>query len=81
MLFGQVVRAVSAGARVMEYMDRQPSLSLHEGKKLDSSEIKGKVVFKDVTFSYPLRKDQVCLHVTPLPPLNTTNTVKRQIYE
>ena len=59
-LFGQVVRAVSAGGRVMEYMDRQPSLSLlRGGKKLNPSEIEGKVVFKDVTFSYPLRNDQV----------------------
>lgn len=59
MLFGQVVRAVSAGGRVMEYMDKQPSLSLHGGKRLRSTEINGRVVFENVTFSYPLRKNQV----------------------
>ena len=71
MLFGQVVRAVSAGGRVMEYMDRQPSLSLRGGNKLNLSEIKGRVVFKDVTFSYPLRKDQVHImtsHTHPPTP-------------
>ena len=62
MLFGQVVRAVSAGGRVMEYMSLQPAVSLHGGRKIDTSKMEGTVHFKDVTFSYPSRKDQVNVH-------------------
>ena len=58
-LFGQVVRAVSAGGRVMEFMHIQPSVPLHGGLKLTSGSSRGSVMFKDVTFSYPSRKDQV----------------------
>ena len=62
MLFGQVVRAVSAGGRVIEFMDTQSPLSLRGGKRLDCREVKGRVTFKNVTFSYPSRKDQVHTH-------------------
>lgn len=59
MLFGQMVRAASAGARVMEFMNLKPAVALRGGQTLDKSVIKGSVVFKDVTFCYPSRKDQV----------------------
>jgi ATP-binding cassette subfamily B (MDR/TAP) protein 8 len=70
----------------MEYMDRQSSLSLRGGKKLDSSEIKGKVIFKDVTFSYPSREDQVYTvppqahHHHPPPPQNNTHHTHTTIH-
>lgn len=60
-LFGQVVRAVSSGSRVMEFMNIKPSVALHGGQTFDKNSIRGEVVFKDVTFSYPSRKDQVPL--------------------
>lgn len=58
-LFGQIVRAMSSGGRVMEFMNIKPSVGLHGGQKIDKNSIRGEVVFKDVTFSYPSRKDQV----------------------
>ena len=61
-LFGQVVRAVSAGGRVMEYMNVHPSVSLHGGERIDDGLIQGSVAFKDITFSYPSRNDQASGH-------------------
>ena len=46
----------------MEYMSLQPAVSLHGGRKIDTSKMEGSVHFKDVTFSYPSRKDQVHVH-------------------
>ena len=59
-LFGQVVRGMSAGARVFEYMELRPSMTIRGGVVLRNKEIQGEVKFRDVTFSYPTRKEQVC---------------------
>ena len=59
-LFGQVVRGMSAGARVFEYMDLRPGMPVRGGMVLPNSDIQGEVKFKDVTFAYPTRKEQVC---------------------
>ena len=74
MLFGQVVRAISAGGRVMQFMNITPSISLHGGSRIDQMAIKGSVVFKSVTFSYPSRSDQVHVYnVCHVLPSLTTN--------
>ena len=59
-LFGQVVRGMSAGARVFEYMDLRPGMPVRGGMVLPNNDIQGEVKFKDVTFAYPTRKEQVC---------------------
>ena len=51
---------MSAGARVFEYMELRPGMPVRGGRMLPSKEIQGEVKFRDVTFSYPTRKEQVC---------------------
>ena len=60
-LFGQVVRGMSAGARVFEYMELPPGMPVRGGVVLPIRDIQGEVKFRDVTFSYPTRKEQVCM--------------------
>ncbi|KAM8967219.1 mitochondrial potassium channel ATP-binding subunit [Pelodytes ibericus] len=52
-LFGQVVRGLSAGGRVFEFMRLEPDIPLSGGRKL--TQLKGEVNFKGITFSYPTR--------------------------
>ncbi|XP_063308979.1 mitochondrial potassium channel ATP-binding subunit isoform X1 [Pelobates fuscus] len=52
-LFGQVVRGLSAGGRVFEFMSLEPVIPLSGGERL--VELKGDVEFKDISFSYPTR--------------------------
>ncbi len=59
MLFGQVIRGMSAGARVFEYMDLKPSVPLVGGAKIPVGEVEGRVKFSGVWFSYPTRSEQV----------------------
>ena len=59
-LFGQVVRGMSAGARVFEYMELHPLMPVTGGVVLPNKEVLGEVKFRNVTFSYPTRKEQVC---------------------
>jgi len=60
-LLGQIVKGVSAGARVFEYTDLKPQIPLAFGKKLELSQLRGEINFKGVTFSYPNRSEQVVL--------------------
>jgi len=60
-LFGQVVRGMSAGARTFEYMELRPSLKLCGGKKLAKDKIIGNITLEDVRFSYPTRPDHVVM--------------------
>ncbi|KAE8594953.1 hypothetical protein XENTR_v10015396 [Xenopus tropicalis] len=52
-LFGQVVRGLSAGGRVFEFMSLEPTIPLSGGFKLPV--LRGEIHFKDVSFSYPTR--------------------------
>lgn len=61
-LFGQVVRGLSAGGRVFEFMEREPTVSLHGGVVLPTSTIRGAISFHNVTFAYPSRPDQDVLN-------------------
>ncbi|KAM3929286.1 mitochondrial potassium channel ATP-binding subunit-like [Leptodactylus fuscus] len=58
-LFGQVVRGLSAGGRVFEFMRLQPEIPLRGGKKLP--QLTGEIHFRDVSFSYPTRPGQEVL--------------------
>lgn len=60
-LLGQVVKGTSAGARVFEFTDLQPSISLHGGLRLPTVDLKGEIELKGVTFTYPSRSEQVVL--------------------
>ncbi|XP_023420733.1 mitochondrial potassium channel ATP-binding subunit isoform X2 [Cavia porcellus] len=54
-LFGQVVRGLSAGARVFEYMALSPCIPLSGGHSIPKEQLQGCVTFQDVSFSYPCR--------------------------
>ena len=63
-LFGQVVRGTSAGARVFEYMALHPSIPLRGGATIPANQIEGRVEFNNVKFAYPTRPEQVtALHL------------------
>uniref|UniRef100_A0A4X2KL84 Mitochondrial potassium channel ATP-binding subunit n=1 Tax=Vombatus ursinus TaxID=29139 RepID=A0A4X2KL84_VOMUR len=55
LLFGQVVRGLSAGARVFEYMSLTPDIPLVGGCHIPQTELQGTVSFQNVSFSYPCR--------------------------
>ncbi|XP_037371253.1 mitochondrial potassium channel ATP-binding subunit [Talpa occidentalis] len=54
-LFGQVVRGLSAGARVFEYMTLSPGIPLSGGCRVPKEHLRGSVAFQNVSFSYPCR--------------------------
>ncbi|XP_068091508.1 mitochondrial potassium channel ATP-binding subunit-like isoform X2 [Hyperolius riggenbachi] len=59
-LFGQVVRGLSAGGRVFEFMCLEPEIPLRGGTKLPM--LRGEIRFRNVCFSYPTRPGQEVLH-------------------
>lgn len=61
-LFGQIVRGMSSGARVFEYMEHRPTMRLSGGIRIPTDDLKGRVSFNNVKFSYPTRPDQVVIH-------------------
>ncbi|XP_028630588.1 ATP-binding cassette sub-family B member 8, mitochondrial [Grammomys surdaster] len=54
-LFGQVVRGLSAGARVFEYMALSPVIPLTGGYSIPRKDLRGSITFQNVSFSYPCR--------------------------
>ncbi|XP_057586433.1 mitochondrial potassium channel ATP-binding subunit isoform X2 [Hippopotamus amphibius kiboko] len=54
-LFGQVVRGLSAGARVFEYMTLSPGIPLSGGCCIPRGHLHGCITFHNVCFSYPCR--------------------------
>ncbi|XP_058153975.1 mitochondrial potassium channel ATP-binding subunit isoform X1 [Dasypus novemcinctus] len=54
-LFGQVVRGLSAGARVFEYMTLNPCIPLSGGGCIPKEDLRGSIMFQNVCFSYPCR--------------------------
>nr|KAF6468839.1 ATP binding cassette subfamily B member 8 [Molossus molossus] len=54
-LFGQVVRGLSAGARVFEYMTLSPCIPLSGGGCIPREHLCGSITFHNVSFSYPCR--------------------------
>uniref|UniRef100_A0A8I5T7B2 Mitochondrial potassium channel ATP-binding subunit n=1 Tax=Pongo abelii TaxID=9601 RepID=A0A8I5T7B2_PONAB len=51
----QVVRGLSAGARVFEYMALNPCIPLSGGCCVPKEQLRGSVTFQNVCFSYPCR--------------------------
>ncbi|KAF7708088.1 mitochondrial potassium channel ATP-binding subunit [Silurus meridionalis] len=76
-LFGQMVRGTSAGARVFEYMTSEPTISLTGGGRIPHESLTGRVDFLNVNFSYPTRPGNQILknfNLT-LPPCKTVAIV------
>ena len=71
-LFGQVVKGLSSGSRVFQYMAMPPSSPLKGGLTLPPHQVTGRVEFRDICFSYPTRPNQVCQVVQE--PVGTSST-------
>jgi len=62
LVFGQAIKGFSAGGRVFEYMNLEPSIPLHSGgKTIPFYSLFGDVEFRNVSFTYPTRPHQVVL--------------------
>ncbi|XP_070490856.1 mitochondrial potassium channel ATP-binding subunit [Chironomus tepperi] len=60
-LMGNVIRGLTAGARVFEYMIVEPKIDLISGRVIDDNDLRGEIRFENVNFSYPSRPDQAVL--------------------
>ncbi|XP_062426815.1 mitochondrial potassium channel ATP-binding subunit [Rhea pennata] len=76
-LFGQVVRGLSAGARVFEFLTLEPSVALRGGSRIPGHSLLGHICFRDVSFSYPTRPGYAVLRnfSLTLPPCKTVAIV------
>ncbi|KAM6134356.1 LOW QUALITY PROTEIN: mitochondrial potassium channel ATP-binding subunit [Pterocles gutturalis] len=76
-LMGQVVRGLSAGARVFELLRLEPSVALRGGGSIPSHSLLGRICFNHVSFSYPTRPGYPVLRdfSLTLPPCKTVALV------
>lgn len=76
-LFGQVVRGISSGARVFEYLSLQPTIPLSGGGRIPYHSLTGRVDFMNISFSYPTRPGHEVLKKfnLTLPPCKTVAIV------
>uniref|UniRef100_A0A3B4AP39 Mitochondrial potassium channel ATP-binding subunit n=1 Tax=Periophthalmus magnuspinnatus TaxID=409849 RepID=A0A3B4AP39_9GOBI len=76
-LFGQVVRGMSSGARVFEYLVLQPTIPVSVGGRIPYHSLIGRVDFMNVSFSYPTRPGHQILKKLnlTLPPCKTVAIV------
>ncbi|NXT29615.1 ABCB8 protein, partial [Syrrhaptes paradoxus] len=73
----QVVRGLSAGARVFELLRLEPSVPLRGGGSIPSHSLLGRICFNHVSFSYPTRPGYPVLRdfSLTLPPCKTVALV------
>ncbi|XP_036374968.1 mitochondrial potassium channel ATP-binding subunit [Megalops cyprinoides] len=76
-LFGQMVRGISAGARVFEYLTLEPTIPLTGGGRIPYHSLIGRVDFMNISFSYPTRPGHQILQDfnLTLPPCKTVAIV------
>lgn len=60
-LMGNVIRGLTAGSRVFEYLAVEPKVDLIAGCIIPDDKLKGEVRFDNISFAYPSRPDQVVL--------------------
>ncbi|KAJ3379925.1 ATP-binding cassette, sub-B (MDR TAP), member 8, partial [Chytriomyces hyalinus] len=59
-LFGQGIKALGSAARIFEYIHLEPSIGVREGALVPNT-FQGSIEFKNVSFRYPTRPDQIVL--------------------
>ncbi|XP_035027156.1 mitochondrial potassium channel ATP-binding subunit [Hippoglossus stenolepis] len=76
-LFGQMVRGLSSGARVFEYLVLKPTIPGSSGGRISYHNLMGRVDFVDISFSYPTRPGHQILKKfsLTLPPSKTVAIV------
>lgn len=60
-LMGNVIRGITAGSRVFEYMLVKPKIDLIAGEIIEDDKLRGEIRFENVSFAYPTRPDQIVL--------------------
>lgn len=60
-LLGTVIRGMTAGTRIFEYLTVQPDVDLVSGARIQPAKLHGEIRFTDVCFAYPTRPDQQVL--------------------
>ncbi|NWJ00763.1 ABCB8 protein, partial [Crypturellus undulatus] len=73
----QVMRGLSAGARVLELVALEPHVALRGGTRIPTHSLLGRVCFRDISFSYPSRPGCPVLQdfSLTLPPCKTVAIV------
>ncbi|CAJ1072453.1 ATP-binding cassette sub-family B member 8%2C mitochondrial [Xyrichtys novacula] len=76
-LFGQMVRGISSGARVFEYLTLKPTIPNSGGGRIPYHSLTGRVDFMNISFSYPTRPGHQVLNKfnLTLPPSKTVAIV------
>lgn len=61
-LLGTVIRGMTAGTRIFEYLSVEPTINLLTGGRIPADQLHGEIRFTNVGFAYPTRPDQQVLH-------------------
>lgn len=60
-LMGNLIRGITAGSRVFEYLAVEPKVDLLAGSIIADDKLRGEIRFEGISFAYPSRPDQVVL--------------------
>nr|XP_016923824.1 mitochondrial potassium channel ATP-binding subunit [Drosophila suzukii] len=60
-LLGTMIRGMTAGSRVFEFLSLQPQVELLRGYIIPQERLHGEIRFENVSFAYPMRPDHVVL--------------------
>lgn len=60
-LMGNLIRGLSAGTRVFEFMALKPQVDLVAGSIISEENLKGEIRFEGISFAYPSRPEQLVL--------------------
>ncbi|XP_075165310.1 mitochondrial potassium channel ATP-binding subunit [Haematobia irritans] len=60
-LLGTMIRGMTAGSRVFEYLQLEPKIELMRGYEIPSQRLNGEIRFENVSFAYPTRPDHIVL--------------------
>uniref|UniRef100_A0A1B0DKV1 Mitochondrial potassium channel ATP-binding subunit n=1 Tax=Phlebotomus papatasi TaxID=29031 RepID=A0A1B0DKV1_PHLPP len=61
LLLGSMIRGLTAGTRVFDYLAVSPQIPLDRGLSIPPDVLKGHIRFHKVTFAYPTREEQTVL--------------------
>ncbi|XP_029281156.1 ATP-binding cassette sub-family B member 10, mitochondrial [Cottoperca gobio] len=74
--YSELMKGFGAGSRLWELLDRKPEFPLNEGLMLPEDQLKGRLEFSDVSFSYPTRNDApIFQNLSLLVPAGTVMAV------
>lgn len=60
-MMGNVIRGITSGSRVFEYLAVEPKIDLIAGTIIPDEDLKGEIRFESISFAYPSRPEQVVL--------------------